>query len=243
MLKKHPIFNISLLFDKDEIINQLNSKIFQKKGGYICFINANIIVNAYLNLDYNNIIKNSAFNVCDGSIIATLFNKINRTKYASYSGPDLFKDIIHLRKYKSFFLGANEETLIKLINKLKDIDFNIETMSWYCPPFLAAEQFNYEEIANLIKKAQPDIVWVALGAPKQEYFMANLSRYLDNTILLGVGQAFNTTAYSNKAPHLLRKFKLEWLYRLLIEPKKTFRRIIKEIWYLPQIMIKEINSN
>jgi UDP-N-acetyl-D-mannosaminuronic acid transferase (WecB/TagA/CpsF family) len=72
--------------------------------------------------------------------------------------------------------------------------------------------------------------------------MSYLVNYLNSGVLFGVGQAFALTASGNKnkMQTTFRKYKLEWLYRLIIEPGKTFNRLVKEGWYLPQIIVKEI---
>lgn len=240
MINEIKIFNMRFLFGNTRIIEELKKAISFHTVNYICVINANIVINVYNNSNYNKIINNAIFNICDGSILAIIISIIQKIKLSPYPGPDLFIDIIKLKKFNSFFLGTNSEVKEKLFEKLIKIDENIVNMGWYCPPYMSVDKFNYEEIASKIKEKNPDIVWVSLGAPKQEYFISNLIKYLDKVILIGVGQAFTTIAYSNRAPKIIRKLKLEWLYRLFVEPGKTFKRLLKEIWYLPQIIANEI---
>ena len=139
-------------------------------------------------------------------------------------------------------MGSDKATIDKLLGRLKENGMDTRKYGYYSPPVQTVEEFDYASIAKTVNKFEPDIIWVSLGAPKQEYFMSYLVNYLNSGVLIGVGQAFALTASGrkNKTQTTFRKFKLEWLYRLITEPGKTFSRLIKEIWYLPQIIVKEI---
>ncbi len=117
-------------------------------------------------------------------------------------------------------------------------------MEFYSPPFAAVDSFDYEGIAKKVNASGADIIWVSLGAPKQEEFMYRLKPFLTKGVMVGVGAAF--TFYGDdtqkRAPQIIRNLHLEWLYRLMKDPKKTFSRVKREIYFLPGLIYKEIKK-
>lgn len=238
------IFNIKFEFNKEKILEKIISASASAVVGYICVVNANVVVHANRNEKYLKTINNSLINICDGSLIAFLCSKIKKENVESYAGPDLFMDCINARKFKSFFLGSSDEIIKSMMVRLADIDSEIKNYGFYSPPFVVnVENFDYESIGALINKYNPEIIWVSLGAPKQEIFMSLLQPYINKGVMVGVGAAF--TFYSGhanfrRAPLFMRKNRLEWLFRVYLEPKKTLRRIMAEIIYMPIIVYKEL---
>ena len=235
------IFNINFLFNKNMILKQVDTLISEKKVGYICAVNANIVVMANKDQDYLNIVNSSVFNICDGTNVAMLASKIINKKLQSYPGPDFFLDTIKSKKYKSFFFGSTEELLTSLQKKLQKYDKNITDMKFYSPPFVPLDEFDYEGIALMIEDNAPDIIWVSLGAPKQEEFMYRLQPFLRKGVMVGVGAAFtfNGDKKIKRAPTIFRNLNIEWLYRVVKDPKKILPRLIKQFIYLPLIYLKE----
>ena len=236
------IFGIRFQLDKQSVSETIKNLVTEKKKGYVCAVNVNILVNAEKDKKYSEVIKNSLLNVCDGGILISIINFFKKSSFSSYPGPELFNDLINENKFRHFLLGSDKATIDKLLGRLKENGTDIGRYGYYSPPVQTVEEFDYAYIAKTVNEFQPDIIWVSLGAPKQEYFMSYLVNYLNSGILIGVGQAFALTASGSKSKTQtsFRKYKLEWLYRLIIEPGKTFRRLIKEIWYLPRIIVKEI---
>lgn len=234
--------NLNFTFEKSKIQNLIKDNT----KGYVCVVNANIVVNANKDDKYKQVINNSLFNICDGSIIASLYNKIHSKSVSSYPGPDMFIEYIKKKEYNSAFIGSSEELLSSLREEMIKIDSTIKDSLFYAPPFIAdVNNFDYKEISNIINQKKPDIIWIALGAPKQEKFMSLLLPFLDKGIMVGVGAAF--TFYSGqknfkRAPLWMRQAKLEWLFRIYLEPKKTLNRIIYEVAYLPVLIFKEIRK-
>lgn len=241
MNKLKNIFNINFEFNRDNITQTIDTIISSNQKGYICAVNANIVVEANKNKNYLNIVNSSIFNICDGSNVAMLGSKIENEKLHSYPGPDFFIDTIISKKYKSFFLGSTEDILLSLKEKLQKHDENVKNMEFLSPPFKPLDDFDYKGIAKIIDESGADIIWVSLGAPKQEQFMYRLQPFLKRGIMVGVGAAF--TFYGDdrikRAPIFLRKLKLEWLYRVVMDPKKILPRLTKQFIHLPLIYLKE----
>ena len=231
--------DITIVFNKDEIRNKIESN----QTGTISTINANIMVNAYKNSAYKEILNNNVFNICDGSLLVPIIHLFNRTNFSSYPGPDFFMDRILEKKFKHVFIGATREVLNGLQKELVEIDSEIKNNLFYELPFKDVNEFNYAEIAKKINKEKPDFIWVSLGAPKQEVFAYNLHKYIDKGFLVSVGAAFDFYSglgHVNRCPKVLREFKLEWLYRVIKQPSKTIKRLKVELFYMPIIIVKEL---
>ena len=238
-------FGVKINFDKDNIMQLIENSINFNKKGYVCAVERNVITNSHLNESYNKIINEAIVNICDGSVVATIINLGYWTKYKSYTMADLFLKLINKKKYKQIFLGNTPEILSGLKDELSKIDPKIKQMTFRALPFNNVEDFDYKAIAKNINKESPDIIWVSLGAPKQEIFISNLNKYLDKGIMFGVGALFNF--YSGfpelkRAPKIFLKLKLEWLYRIYQEPKKNLKRNFDFIKIIPSLFITKFKN-
>ena len=148
-----------------------------------------------------------------------------------------------MKKYRQYFLGNTDEVLSGLQENLSIIDNNITCMKFKSLPFKSVEDFDYKSIADEINKDNPDIIWVSLGAPKQEYFMYHLQPYLNRGVMFGFGAIFNFNAGKaskvKRAPKWMLILRLEWLYRAFEEPKKNIPRYWRFIKLLPVLIHKE----
>ena len=109
-------------------------------------------------------------------------------------------------------------------------------------PFINVEGFDYESIAGNINEFSPDIIWVSLGAPKQEFFINKLYKYVDVGVLFAIGAAFNLflgDEVNKRAPQLMRRFHLEWLFRVFQEPRRIGKRAWNYAVLMPNLIIEE----
>ena len=153
------------------------------------------------------------------------------------TGPDYLKEIISISEeqgYRHYFYGSTEETLKKLEESLKKDYPEVQIAGMYSPPFRPLSAEEDLEITKKINESHADFVWVGLGAPKQECWMAEHQGKI-NGFMVGVGAAFDYMAGNiERAPLWMQKMNLEWLYRLMQEPKRLFKRYFytntKFIW-------------
>lgn len=235
-------FNVKLEFDKQRVHDLIQNAIQENRKGYVCAIESNNLAVANKNIPFKEVVNNSLINVCDGSNVAWILGLIYKKDFHSYIGNDLFNYFINQKCYQQYFIGNTHEILCNLKEELVKIDPNIAGMSFESLPFCRVEDFDYKQIADKINLADPDIIWVSLGAPKQEFFMANLLPYLNRGVLFGVGAAFNFSAKFGpvkRAPSWMLKLRLEWLYRAVEEPKKNIPRYWNFIKILPTLIYKE----
>ena len=107
-------------------------------------------------------------------------------------------------------------------------------------PFVPVEEFDYPAIAKQINNLKPDIVWVSLGAPKQETFISNIFPFIEQGVLFGIGAAFNFYTgdlHNNKTE--IGGVRLIWLERIFKEPKKQIKRMINYLFIMPRLFREE----
>lgn len=126
---------------------------------------------------------------------------------------------------KHFFLGGSDSTLEKLQNRFKKDNPAAQIVGTYSPPFREWNHEDLEEILRVIEQSEANLIWVGLGCPKQETWIANHLDRLSPGCYFGIGAAFAFHAGEiDQAPPLLQKMGLEWAYRLLKEPKRLWKR-------------------
>ena len=132
--------------------------------------------------------------------------------------------------------------LVGLKENLTKIDPNIQNMHFETLPFRNDDEFDYQAIADMINEDSPDIIWVSLGAPKQELFMSKLQPFLKRGVMFGFGAIFNFNAgigCVKRAPKWMLALRLEWLHRALEDPKKNVPRYWNFIKTLPRLIKEE----
>jgi len=156
------------------------------------------------------------------------------------TGPTLMLrlcDCGRTKNYRHFFYGGAEGVAEKLSEKLSSMYPGLEVAGTYSPPFklLSAEEDCM--IITKINSTYPDVVWVGLGAPEQEKWMADHLGKIEATAMIGVGAAFDFHAGNVKwAPAWIRRLALEWAYRLLQEPKRMWRRNLDSPIFLSRVL-------
>jgi N-acetylglucosaminyldiphosphoundecaprenol N-acetyl-beta-D-mannosaminyltransferase len=148
-------------------------------------------------------------------------------------GPDLMLALCQRsprRGYRHFFYGASPAVLTALTTRLVARYSGLEVVGAYSPPFRPLTLEEDEEVVRRIREARADIVWVGLSTPKQEHWMAGHVERLGGPVLIGVGAAFDFHAGTKRqAPRWMQRNGLEWLFRLLSEPRRLYRRYLVNI--------------
>lgn len=235
------LFNINFEFDKTQAQNTIIASINEYKRGYVCAVDTNIVAVANSNSEYLHIINNSLLNICDGGTIATIGSRFYKQSLCRYTGPDLFLDFVS-KGYRQAFLGNTPENLLLLKKKMQDEKINTACCIFQALPFCEIDEFDYKGIADSINQNEIELVWISLGAPKQETFAHKLLPYIDKSVLIAVGAAFNFyigQGIYHRAPKWMQKMNIEWIYRLGVEPRKQFKRIVSIMKIYPLLIWKE----
>jgi N-acetylglucosaminyldiphosphoundecaprenol N-acetyl-beta-D-mannosaminyltransferase len=156
-----------------------------------------------------------------------------------------FAKVAAEKGYTFYFLGAAEGVAEKLKAKLQEKFQGLEVVGTYSPPY--KDQFSSEdneEMIRRINKAKPDILWVSLSAPKQDYWIYENFDKLDVNIAIGVGAAFDVVAGNiPRAPLWMQKAGLEWFYRLIKEPRRLFKRyLIEAPKFIPLVFLQVLKK-
>lgn len=220
--------------DMEWLLNFTRTNIDNLSGDYMCVSNVHTTVTAYEDANYKRIQNGGALAIPDGGPLSSVgrkrgFKDMNRT-----TGPSYMEEIFRLGGYKHFFFGSTEETLEKLRVNLNAKFPASKIVGMYSPPFKPMTDKEDEDIIKMINATAPDFIWVGLGAPKQEIWMAKHQGKV-NGFMVGVGAGFDYFAGNIKrAPMWMQKNNLEWLYRLMQDPKRLLKRYcntnVKFIW-------------
>lgn len=194
----------------------------------------NCVVWADQHRDLQQIYNTADLTLCDGVplIWASKFlgKEVLRGRVTGLDLLPAFTEHCYQHQYSMFFLGSSDQTLATLHQKLSQQYPGIRIAGMYSPPF--AQKFSKEEnekMVALIAEARPDILWVSLTAPKQDYWIHELFEQLDTRIAIGIGGALEVLAGTiQRAPVWMQKAGLEWFFRFCKEPKRLFRRYFIE---------------
>ncbi len=238
-------FNVNIEFNKSKVDCIIQRAIDTGVPGYVCSVESNNLTFANLNADFQKVVNGALVNICDGSVLAAIIARIYNRKFLPYIGADLFINYIGKKKYRQYFLGNTRTILNSLKGSLSQIDPAIAEMPFVELPFRQVDDFDYSSIAYDINQYRPDIIWVSLGAPKQEIFMSKLLPFITHGVMFGFGAIFNFYAGIGpvkRAPAWMRRLKLEWLYRAFEEPGKNIPRYLRFIKILPRLIVTEYNK-
>ena len=209
------------------LVDYLEKNISEIKGDYICVSNVHTTVISYEDAVYCAIQNGGLMAIPDGGPLSTVGKKRGHKNMERTTGPSLMGEIFEIsakKGYRHYFYGSKKETLELLYQKLISNYPGIQIAGMYSPPFRALTKDEDRAVIERINETKPDFVWVGLGAPKQEKWMAAHQGEIDG-LMLGVGAGFDYYAGNIKrAPIWMQEHNLEWLYRLVQDPKRLFKR-------------------
>lgn len=180
---------------------------------------------------YHALLSTQGVNFPDGKPLAIVLRALARRNFphGQVRGPSFFaKCLDEGRSYgiRHFFLGGSPELLGSLTDRVSELFPGIQIAGTYSPPFRSLTHEEIHEQDRRIRSASPDVVWVGLGTPKQD-FEAQRIRDEVGVATAGVGAAFDFVAGTKtEAPKWLRGLGLEWMFRLATEPRRLWRRYL-----------------
>ncbi len=220
--------------DLQETIQLFDSWIESGLRKRVCVTPVNCVVWAANNATLQELYNTADLTLCDGVPLIWASSFLGNGKLKGrVTGLDLLPQYMaHAAKkgYSQFLLGAKEGVGEILKQSAEEKHPGINITGVYSPPF--AEKFSEEEnkkMIAMINEASPDILWVSLTAPKQDYWIAEHLHRLNVRIAIGVGGAFEVAAgLIPRAPVWMQRAGLEWLFRLYREPRRLYRRYVIE---------------
>jgi N-acetylglucosaminyldiphosphoundecaprenol N-acetyl-beta-D-mannosaminyltransferase len=220
------------MIDIPTFISIMDSWISAGSAGRKC---RQVVVTGYHGLwvahqkpDFRAILNNADIWVPDGIAPVWIARLKGMKSVVRAPGPDIMKAYFRLadrKGFRSFFYGDTDYTLAELRKNLEEKYPGHIVAGVYSPPFRELTPGEDEEIVRMINDAKPDVIWIGLGLPKQDIWIYEHKDRLNAPVAVGVGAAFSFHAGTVKrAPEWIGNAGLEWLWRLLKEPRKLWRR-------------------
>ena len=204
--------------------------IKELSGEYLCVSNVHTTVTAWEDKEYCEIQNRGIMAIPDGAPLALIsrrrgFNQTKRT-----DGPRYMLAVLERSAnmgYRHFFYGSTQETLDKMRRVLEKEYPGVQIAGMYSPPFRALTEKEDEDVIKMLNEARAVFVWIGLGAPKQERFMAAHQGKIRG-FMIGIGAGFDYLAGSIKrAPMWMQNCSLEWFYRMIQDPRRLFWRYMR----------------
>lgn len=223
--------------DRDTAFRAVLTRLGEGAGGYVCFSNVHTVVMGRQDPGFRAVTNGSFLSVADGKPIYWVGHSRDH-RLGHVPGPDFFLHALQaLPERRHFLYGSTPATLEALRTRMEAAIPGLKFCGVLSPRFGALTAEELAEHYRAIRESGAEFVWVGLGAPKQERWMAEAQGHLAPAVLFGVGAAFDFHAGTvQRAPELLRTLGLEWLHRLLQEPGRLWRRYLvansRFIYYL-----------
>lgn len=231
MTRKFDVLGVQVdVLNLDLADTQVQDWVARRKKVYVCVAPVSTVVQCREDEEYRKVVNGAQMVTPDGMPLVWLGRLQGNKDLARTYGPDLMLQICEsgLRQgCRHYFYGAIPEVLERLESRLKNQFPNINIVGSFCPPFTKGCQDESAEVLKEINRLQPDILWVGLGSPKQDFWMSRHRDKLDVPVMIGVGAAFDFLSGSKKqAPVWMQRAGLEWLFRFLCEPRRLWRRYL-----------------
>lgn len=199
----------------------------QARGEYVCVANVHMLVEAYKDKKFAEIVNNAAIVTPDGLPLTWALKGLHGIKQERVAGMDLLPDLLERAAQEEmpvFFYGGTEEMLEKTKTYVAERYAGIPAVYTYSPPFRPLTNEENSGVVERINASGAKLIFVVLGCPKQEKWMASMQGRI-NGAMVGIGGALPVLIGTQKrAPRWMQRSGLEWLYRLCQEPRRLFKR-------------------
>jgi len=230
----------------DGVISSIVSLAKQSTGAYVCFVNAHMAVEASNDPQFKEIVNNANLACPDGISIAKCISWMHGKPQQRISGPEILPILLSEAQKNSlrvFILGGTEIVLSDFVKKANR-EFQGVICGSYSPPFRKLTEAEDSDIVKRINDSNANMVFVSLGCPKQEKWMATHKSFI-KACMLGLGFAIPVYAgHAKRAPHWMQIMGLEWLHRLKNDPKNLWRRYLHtNIAFIWKIIFEAITQS
>jgi N-acetylglucosaminyldiphosphoundecaprenol N-acetyl-beta-D-mannosaminyltransferase len=225
--------------DYESTLSWIDQAVAARARSYICVAAVHTVMACQEDRELRAAVESADFTVPDGQPLIWALRALGHPLEDRVYGPELMDRACAraARTGQRFFLygGRNQGALVELTRMLRLRHPGLKIVGGYAPPFRELTDAEDEAVAFEINRSRADVVWVGIGVPKQEKWMARMRDRLDPPVLIGVGAAFDFHAgIIPQAPARMQRCGLEWVYRLRQEPRRLWKRYLK---YNPQYVI------
>jgi N-acetylglucosaminyldiphosphoundecaprenol N-acetyl-beta-D-mannosaminyltransferase len=222
-----------------DVIDRIQQWILEgKRSHFIAVTGMHGVTVAYENAQFRHILNTADLVVPDGMPLVWLGRRKGYPLKRRVYGPELMATFCQMTgsRYRHYLYGGMPGIADQLARVLRT-KYNAQVVGVYSPPFRPLTQTEQQEVVAHIRLAHPDIVWVGISTPKQEQWMYEYRELLSVPVLIGVGAAFDIlSGRVSEAPRWMQENGLQWLHRLLCEPRRLWRRYLvggsKFVWWV-----------
>jgi N-acetylglucosaminyldiphosphoundecaprenol N-acetyl-beta-D-mannosaminyltransferase len=220
----------------DEAIDDAVGAVEAKAPSYYITANVDFIAQAHDNEPLKDILFHAHRVVCDGMPLVWLSRYFHPVLPERVAGSDMVFRLFeqaNQRAWKVYFLGSDAETLGETKAILAQRYPQMEVVGTFSPPFGTVDSWPNEEILADIKASKPDLLLVAVGCPKQEYWISKYYKEAGVPLSIGIGASLDFICGTQvRAPVWIQKIGMEWSWRMLSDPKRLVKRYAKDLYYL-----------
>lgn len=230
MAKRYPVLNVGIdPLTWDTATLSIAAWANQHESRYVCICNVHSVVTAEGDPEFRLILQCADLVTADGAPIAWAVSRLQHKKQERINGPDLMWRYLRIAEqlhHKIYFYGGSETSLQKLLEVVRQHFPHLQIAGAFSPPYRSLSASENQAHAEMINQSGAHVVFVGLGCPKQERWMAAQNGSV-RAVMIGVGAAFDYHAGTLKrAPLAWQRSGFEWLYRLLQEPRRLFKRYL-----------------
>lgn len=241
MMKKYNILGTSFsLLSYEDMLTTIKEWRANQQRHYITLTPPYSVLMCRRDAELQQATQGAALTLPDGVGIILAAKLLRYPHNGRVTGPTLMIKLCDWGRasgIRHYFYGGRPGIAASLADKLTVRFPGLKVAGTYCPPFKKLTSEEHADIVQQINTAKPDIVWVGLGSPKQERWMAQHMGQIDAAAMIGVGAAFDFHSGRAKwAPAWMQKMGIEWAYRLVQEPKRMWRRNLGSFVFLARIL-------
>ena len=219
------------MVDYEAAIGVMDTLVDTREKGYVCAAPVHALMEARRDAEMLAALRGSTLVVPDGMPLVWAANLLGEKLADRVYGPELmlrYSDRCAERGHRVWLYGGRDQgSLVQLALSMRRRHPGIQVVGGYSPPFRALTAEEERATADEINQAQPDVLWVGIGVPKQEKWMAHMRDRLEVPVMCGVGAAFDFHAGRiSMAPRWMQDRGLEWIYRTVQEPKRLLPRYL-----------------
>jgi N-acetylglucosaminyldiphosphoundecaprenol N-acetyl-beta-D-mannosaminyltransferase len=239
-IRKREILGIPLaLTTYAEAVDAMDGMVQRRERGYVCAVAVHAVMVSQNDSEMNEAVMGSTLTVPDGMPLVWAANLLGEGLDNRVYGPELmrrFNDRCAERGHRVYLYGGRDQgSLVQLTLNMRRNHPGINIVGGYSPPFRELGAGEEDEVVANINAARPDVVWVGIGVPKQEKWMARMRDRLDAPVICAVGAAFDFHAERiSQAPPWMQERGMEWIYRIAQEPRRLLPRYL---YYNPRFLV------
>jgi len=232
-----PIVMLGVPFDRVTSVDSLRiigQMIASGRPHYAATANVDFAVQALKDVELHRILADADLVLCDGMPLVWASRFLGNPLPERVTGSDLVPLLLaeaELKGWRVFFLGGTDASVATAAERVRMRHPKLELVGAYSPPFKPLLEMDHEDIVRRVREARPDILLVAFGCPKQEKWISMQLRHTGVPLSIGVGATIDFLAGSvRRAPLWMQRTGLEWVFRMLQEPNRLFRRYCTDLW-------------